>query len=370
MSKIRAALVGFGGMGQQYARMIYHGMVPGMALAGVCCRNAAGKALLEAEFPGVHIYPDVDDMALHAEEFDAAIIVTPHASHIPIALKMAGLGKHLLLDKPAGISAGEVEQLILACQEKKLAFAMMFNNRRLPVFHTAKEFLASGSLGQLHRAVWVCNNWYRSPAYHRSAGWRSSWKGEGGGLLINQNQHYLDMWQWLFGMPKAVYASMEFGRYNDFSVDDAVDIQLFHENGFHGTMISATGESPGVNRLEIWGTKGRLTLENGNRLTFDENTVPMEVFAATNEEKFASIPHTLQEIPLPTAGIPYAEVLANFADHLLRGTPLYADGMDGLRAVQLTNACYVSSWQEKKVTLPVAEEAFLSGLKARQEAER
>lgn len=366
---VRVALIGFGGMGQAYAQMIFNKMVSGMVLVGVCCRNEAGQGLLKEKFPGVAIYPDLENMKAHAADYDAAIIVTPHITHVPIATELVKLGKHILLDKPAGISAGEVEGLKRLCEETGVSFAMMFNNRRLPAFREAKRMLEMGALGTLHRAVWVCNSWYRSPAYHRSAGWRSSWNGECGGLLINQNVHYLDMWQWLFGMPQKLYCDMAFGRYNDFSVDDAVDIRFTYENGFHGTMISASGEAPGVNRLEIWGSKGRLMVEDGQKLFFDENAVSTEVFAQANQEKFASIPHTLREISLETGGIPYVEIFENFARHLLCGDILYADGADGVKTTALTNAAYVSGWEERRVTVPVAEHRFRNGLKKRQEEE-
>ena len=370
-NQVRAALIGFGGMGRIYAKMIHAGMVPGLVLTGVCCRNEAGQELLRREFAGVRIYQNADDMASHESDFDAAIIVTPHTTHIPIATQFVNAGIPVLLDKPAGISAGEVGGFLELCREKSVSSAMMFNNRRLPAFYTLKAYLEEGKLGQLHRAVWVCNSWYRSPAYHRSAGWRSSWTKECGGLLINQNVHYLDLWQWLFGMPDKIYADMAFGRYNDFLVDDSVDIQFSYESGFHGTMVSASGEAPGVNQLEIWGSKGRLTVENGTVLTFDENKVSTEEFGQTNTEKFAMIEHTLHTIDLPEADytLPYRQILGNFAAHLLTGEPLYADGLEGFKTTQLTNACYVSGWLEKRVSLPVEDTIFTEELSRRQAME-
>lgn len=366
--KVSVALIGFGGMGKIYAQMIYAGMAPGMKLAGVCCRNEEGRLLLKERFPGVAVYTDAEDMASRGENYDAVIIVTPHTSHISLGWQFARLNKHILVDKPAGTVAGEVEGLVRYCEEKGLAFGVIFNNRQLPVFKTVKEKLESGILGKLHRAVWVCNDWYRSPAYHASAGWRSSWTGECGGMMVNQNPHYLDMWNWFFGLPDKVYASMEFGRYNDFQVDDAIDLQLHYDTGFHGTFISATGEAPGINRLEIWGSKGRLTME-GNRITIAENAVDIEEFGKTNTEKFARIPFAVHEEVLEAQVNPYTAVFENFADHIRCGTPLFTSGWDGLRQVQLANAVYVSGWSEKKVRLPVKEAEFVDGLVIHQEME-
>lgn len=369
VEQVRIGLIGFGGMGQIYAHMIYAGMVPGMSLAGVCCRKEEGRQLLRARFQGVAVYADAADMASHESDYDAVLIVTPHTSHIPIGYTFAKLGKHILMDKPAGISSGEVEGLVRYCEERNLAFSMIFNNRQLPIFQAMKEKLERGVLGKLHRAVWVCNDWYRSPAYHASAGWRSSWNGECGGMMVNQNPHYLDMWNWFFGLPDRVNAAMEFGRYNDFLVDDAVDLQLFYDNGFHGTFISATGEAPGINRLEVWGSKGRLTME-GNKITFAENQPSIEEFARTNTEKFAKIPYAVHEEVFDGQVNPYGIVFHNFAEHILYGVPLLTTGRDGLRQVQLANAVYVSGWEERKVAVPVAEERYLDGLALRQETER
>ena len=368
MDKVRIALIGFGGMGRIYAQMIYYGMVPNMALAGVCCRNAEGRAILQEKFSGVAVYADTEDMVNRAADYDAVIIVTPHTTHISIGWQFARLGKHILMDKPAGIDAVEVEELVRYCEERGLAFSMIFNNRQLPVFRAVKEKLDSGILGTLHRAVWVCNDWYRSPAYHASAGWRSSWTGECGGMMVNQNPHFLDMWNWFFGLPDKIYASMEFGRYNDFAVDDAIDLQLHYDSGFHGTFISATGEAPGINRLEIWGSKGRLTMD-GNRVLFAENEVSTEEFGRVNTEKFAKIPYAVCEEVYDQQVNPYGIIMQNFARHLLYGEKLLTTGRDGLRQVQLANAIYVSGWEEKKVTVPVAQERYLNGLRDRQRIE-
>lgn len=366
---IRTALIGFGGMGKIYGQMIFVGMVPELKLTGICCRNEEGRNLIERDFPGVAVYRDAEDMARHASEYEAVLIVTPHTSHVELGLRFAELGKHILMDKPAGIDAGSVADLVCRCEGKGVSFGMIFQNRRLPAFRKAKEMVESGALGNLHRAVWVCNNWYRSPAYHRSASWRSSWRSECGGLMINQNPHFVDMWNWLFGLPDKVYADMEFGRYNDFLVDDAVDIQFSYRDGFHGTMVSATGEAPGVNRLEIWGSKGRLTVEETSRVFFDENEMSTEEFGLVNREKFAGIPHAVREIELEKPGNLYQDILRNFGNHLLNGEPLFSDGYDGLLEVQLANAIYVSGWEEKRVALPVNNERYLGGLKARQEME-
>ena len=249
MDQVRTAVIGFGGMGSQYVEMLYKGEVEGMTLAGVCCRNLPGQERLRREFPGTAVYKDVDDAMAHSGDFDAAVIVTPHTSHVEIGCRAAQAGKHILSDKPAGVSAGEVRRLLRRTEEAGVSYGMIFNVRTNPAYQKAREIVASGCLGKLQRAVWICNTWFRTPAYHRSAPWRSTWKGECGGLLINQCQHYLDIWQWLFGMPDRIFASLDYGKYNDFQVEDGADIQLEYAGGLHGTFISASGENPGAGGL-------------------------------------------------------------------------------------------------------------------------
>lgn len=370
MQQVRMVLIGFGGMGRKYAAMLRDKEVEGMVLVGVCCRNAPGQQLLREEYPGVAIYRDVEDTLAHAGDFDAALIVTPHTSHVQIARRMVAAGKHILLDKPAGVYARDVRALVDQARTAGVSFGMMFNTRANAAFGKARELLQAGAVGTPVRAVWVCNTWFRTPAYHQSSPWRSSWLGERGGLLINQSQHYLDIWQWLLGAPDGVYADLSFGRYAPITVDDAVDMQLYYDNGLHGTYISSTGENPGVNRLEIWGEKGRLCVEDTARLFLDENEMTTTEYAAVNREIYGKLAHHSREIPVQANPEVYQTILQNFCDHLRRGVPLITDGEDGLRTVELTNAAYVSAWQERKVRLPVDPAVYEELLQKRMEEEQ
>lgn len=354
MEQVRAAVIGYGGMGSKYVKMLYDREIEGMSLAGVCCRNQAGQAELREKYPEVSVYRDVEDTMAHGNEFDAVVIVTPHTSHVEIGKAAARAGKHILSDKPAGISTKEVKELLEETEKAGVSYGMIFNVRMNPVFQKAKEMLAAGCLGTLHRALWICNTWYRTPAYHASAPWRSTWKGECGGLLINQSQHYLDIWQWLLGMPDSVLAVLDYGKYNDFQVDDGADIQFYYKNGLHGTFISASGENPGVNRLEIWGTKGRLSIEDTSRLILDENAMDTREFARINREIYGKLEHREREISVEKEeATGYQMVFKNFSDHLRRGVPLMAAGEDGLRAIAMTNGAYLSSWLDKRVDFPI-----------------
>lgn len=359
MEKLRTALIGFGGMGRQYTQMLRDGEVNGMVLTGVCCRNAEGKQLLRDEYPGVAVYADADDLFDHSDDFDALVIVTPHTSHVELGMRAAEAGKHILIDKPIGTTVSEVQRLLDCAERNHVTCGTIFNVRMYPAYRKAKELLDSGVLGQLQRAVWVCNSWYRSPAYHHSSSWRSTWQGERGGLLINQVQHCFDIWQSLLGLPERISADIAYGRYNDFLVDDAVDIQMRYANGLHGTYIASSGENPGVNRFEIWGTKGKLCVENHTTVTLDENLVDTDTFAKTNTEIYGVPGHKSRRVPVSEDySDSYRRVFGNFAAHILHGEPLLESGEDGLASVTLANGAYLSSWLGMPVTLPLDVERY------------
>jgi predicted dehydrogenase len=374
MNQIRTVVIGFGGMGSQYAEFIHSGKVEGMILTGICCRNAAGQAKIRECYPDVAIYKDADDTFAHADDFDAVVIVTPHTTHVEIGKKAFAHGKHILCDKPAGVTTKEVREL-LALQPEGVTYAMMFNTRMEDAFLKAKEILDNGQLGELNRAIWVVNNWFRSPAYHHSAPWRSSWEGERGGLLLNQCQHNFDMWQWLLGMPTTIDADMDFGRYNDFAVDDAADIRLLYGKdsahpGLHGNFISATGEHPGVNRFEIWGKKGMMTITNEKVLTLDLSEVDTDTFNRENTGIYAQPAHHCETIVDAAPGKQYVRVFQNFSDHLRKGTPLLAPGTNGINSLILANASYLSAWTGRKITLPMDDELYAKMLEEKISEEK
>lgn len=371
MNRLRMALIGFGGMGRQYAQMLRDGEVEDIVLTGVCCRNAKGQELLRREYPDVKIYSDENDLFAHEDDFDALVIVTPHTSHVELGMRAAKAGKHILIDKPIGTTVREVRKLLDCARACHVVCGTIFNVRMYPAYRKVQQMLDGGVLGELQRAVWVCNSWYRSPAYHRSAGWRSTWRGERGGLLINQGQHCFDIWQSLLGMPEQIWADVSYGRYNLFRVDDAVDIQMRYANGMHGTFIASSGENPGVNRLEIWGTKGKLCVEDHTKVTMDENLMDTVAFGESNREIYGVPDHECREIPISeVVSDSYQRVFSSFAAHVLRGTPLAETGEDGLRAVTLANGAYLSSWLGRPVILPLNEEQYDALLQERIQEEQ
>lgn len=371
MKQVRIAVIGYGGMGRSYVKMITGGEIRGLTLAGVCCRNLVGQNELKNQYPGVSVYRDVEETLARREEMDAVLIATPHPSHVEIGIAAAAAGLHLLVDKPVGVSTKEVKELAAAAKAKGVSLAMIFPVRNNPAYIKARELLDQGALGRLQRVVWVSNKWYRSPAYHASSTWRSSWRGEGGGLLINQCQHDLDIWQWLFGMPDSVLAVLDYGKYNDFQVDDSGDIQFYYKNGLHGTYIAASGETPGVSRLEIWGTKGRLCIEDSSRITLDENVTDTRAFAEHNKEIYGAPEHRLRELPLEECeGGIYRPIFENFTAHLLDGEPLHIGARAGLNTLMLANGAYLSSWLGRRINYPIDDALYVSLLSRKQQDEK
>ncbi len=371
MDTFRAVIIGYGGMGKKYARMLAAGEVSGMVLAGICCRNANGQEEIKNLYPDVKIYDDADEVFASRDGFDAVVIVTPHDTHVPLGMMAVQAGKHILMDKPLGISSKEAQVLVAEAKKSGISLGMIFNTRMKGGFLSAGEFLKGGGLGKITRAVWVCNTWYRTPVYHSSAAWRSTWSGEHGGLLINQCQHYLDIWQWLFGMPDEVYASVDYGKYNPIAVDDSFDLQFFYKNGFRGTLISSTGENPGTNRLEIWGSKGRLTISDGTELFFDENAVTTEEFARTNKDPFGKLEYIRRPLAAKNnEGQEYRMIFQNFSDHLRSGEALMAPGEDGICTLMMANGAYLSSWLEKKISYPFDQDLYEKLLAQRAEDEK
>ncbi|MEI6168565.1 MAG: Gfo/Idh/MocA family oxidoreductase [bacterium] len=299
---------------------------------------------------------------LKAKICDAVLIVTPHYAHTTIGIDALKAGLHVLVEKPISVHKADCERLIAAHQKKGQIFAAMFNQRTDPHYRKIKEMLKRGDLGKLDRITWVITNWFRTESYYASGGWRATWAGEGGGVLLNQCPHNLDLWQWLFGMPDRVRGFCSIGRKHNIEVEDEVTAHLGYNNGCTGVFITSTGEAPGVNRLEIAGEHGRLTLED-NELRFIRTEVSVSDFLRDSPEKFGTPPVWNVQIPVTGNGGQHAEVLQNFIDAIVSGTPLIAPAKEGIKSVELGNAMLYSSEIGKTVEMPLSGAAYERMLK-------
>jgi predicted dehydrogenase len=245
-------------------------------------------------------------------------------------------------------------------------FAIMFNQRTDPCFQKVREIIQGGDLGPVRRFTWTITDWFRSHAYYRSSPWRASWRGEGGGVLINQAVHNMDLLQWIFGMPARVRSICGFGKYHPIEVEDEVHALLEYQTGAIGTFITTSGEAPGINRLEVAGDNGLLVLE-GESLTFQKNEVPTPEFSATSPSGYDRSPAWNIQIPLPGGRGPQHDgILRNFVNAILHGEKLVAPGAEGLHSLELTNAIVQSALEDRTISLPLSASAYAKHLKKLQ----
>ncbi|MBQ8611717.1 MAG: Gfo/Idh/MocA family oxidoreductase, partial [Oscillospiraceae bacterium] len=262
MKPVRIGIIGIGNMGSAHVQSIGEGHIKGLYLSAVADIDPTRLAWVKGRFPAVQCF-DTAQALLDSGTVDAIIIATPHWLHPEIAIQAMERGLHVLTEKPAGVAVSQVQRMIEVHKRTGKVFGIMFNQRTNPLFAKARQMVQSGELGHPKRLVWIITNWYRNQGYYDSGAWRASWRGEGGGVLLNQAPHNLDLWQWIFGMPKRVCAFCTEGKYHNIEVEDDATIYAEYENGAVATFITTTGEYPGTNRLEISGDRGKLVLEEG-----------------------------------------------------------------------------------------------------------
>ena len=357
MEKIRLGIIGIGNMGSEHCRLILSGQTPEIALTCVADPRQDRRDWAQQTLPaGTGIYADGMSL-IRAHACDAVLIATPHELHPPLAEAALRAGLHVLSEKPAGVYTAQLHPVIAAAQETGRTYALMFNQRTNCVYRKAKELIDSGALGEIKRMIWVVTDWYRTQSYYDAGAWRATWDGEGGGVLLNQCPHQLDLLQWLCGLPTTVRAFCHEGKWHDIEVEDDVTAYLEFPGGATGVFIASTGELPGTNRLEIIGTRARIRIEN-DQLTLDTLSVDERDWCPVCKEPFG-VPDIQHEIVQTDGENPqHAGVLNAFAAHILHGTPLVADGREGIRGLMLSNAMHLSSWTGKPVSLPIDEGEF------------
>lgn len=356
--KIRMALAGLGSMGKQYARMIDCGEAADMELSAVCVRRKESGIWAEENLKHkVSVYVGIDELFEHADEFDAVLIAVPHKGHPEYVRRACEYKKHVFCDKPAGVSVTDARNMSRWTREAGVLYAMMFHCRELPQYIELKKIIDSGKLGKLLRISQEIAV-YRTSFYHQSGSWRSSWNGEGGGLLINQGQHELDMWQWLFGMPKRLRASIAFGKYNDFMVDDEVLIELKYQDDVRAEIFMTTGEVCGGKCLTVVGTRGKLTLEDRHLTVWTYGMDSREYGKTAQVTSGQQMKVEKIEMDFDADGREKQRMLCNFAQALLHGTPLTAPGEEGEKALELANGAYLSAIKDNWQQLPVDGEEY------------
>ena len=311
---------------------------------------------------------------------DAIVTTVPHYLHTEMAIYAIEHGMPVLVEKPAGVFAKAVHAMNdCAAAHPEVPFGIMFNQRTNKLYQQLRELVQSGELGELRRTNWIINSWWRPDSYYRQSAWRATWGGEGGGVLVNQAPHQLDLWQWICGVPSKVYAKIIYGAHRDIIVDNDVTVTVEYPNGATGSFITCTHDPVGTDRLEIDLDGGKIVVEDSKKATVLR-------LKKTESEMNASM--TMHQVSMLVRGggaekmyetevientdgwgKQHGEVLTNFAAHILDGTPLLAPGSDGINGVRLANAILLSSWLGKEVELPVDEDLYVQELNKRIEAE-
>ena len=356
METVRIGIVGIGNMGSAHAKNIAGGNIRHLQLTAVCDIDESRRQWAEENLPGVQIFTEYEQL-LDSGLVDAVLIATPHLLHPVVAMAAMKRGLHTLTEKPAGVSVSQAEQMNEVAKQSGVVFGIMYNQRTNPVFQKIRQMIQSGELGHLKRSVWIITNWYRTQAYYNSGSWRATWSGEGGGVLLNQCPHNLDIWQWLVGMPERVRAFCSYGKYHDIQVEDDVTIYTEYADGSSGVFITTTGEYPGTNRLEISGDRGKVVAENGTLKFWKLEKPEREVcFEAT--EGFVEIPMEEIDVEISEKETGHSGILQNFTDAIVTGSPLLAPGVEGIRGLSISNAAHLSDWTGDWVELPVDAQKF------------
>jgi predicted dehydrogenase len=358
----KVGVIGIGNMGKEYILQLYQGKVEGAVLSAVCGRREEQLEWVKNHTSGnVQAFVNEDDF-FNCRDMDAVIITTPHYRHPDLAIRAFSKGLHVLVEKPAGVYTKNVEEMNEAARLSGKVFSMMYNQRTNPLYQQLRELIHSNELGEIKRTNWIITNNYRSQSYYDSSYWRATWSGEGGGVLINQSVHQLDLWQWTTGlMPKRVQGFCHNGKYHDIEVEDDVTAYIEYENGATGVFITSTGEAPGTNRFEIAGDRGKIVIEN-EQLKFYRLTKSEREFNATYKGVFGEPECWEINIPIKGENPEHLGIIQNWIDTIRKGTPLLAPGEDGIKALEILNAVYLSSWLNKPIDLPIDGDLYLKKL--------
>ncbi|MDR3192045.1 MAG: Gfo/Idh/MocA family oxidoreductase [Treponema sp.] len=366
MDKVRIGLIGLGNMGTTHVKNISAGIIPDMELAAVADRIPERREWAAGILPkGFPIFSEGSEL-IGSGKVNAILIAVPHYQHPPLAIEAFQAGIHVLCEKPAGVYTKQVREMNRAADESGLVFAMMFNQRTNSHFRKMRELVQGGSLGAIKRASWIITNWYRPQVYYDSGDWRATWEGEGGGVLLNQCPHNLDLFQWICGMPSSVRAFCHNGKWHDIEVEDDVTAYLEYPNGATGTFITSTADAPGTNRFEVTLECGKLVNEDNTNLTLYKLSQNEREFCKTATGGFDKPDCTEEKVETDGSNEQHVGVLKAFAGRIVHGSPLIAEGKEGINGLTLSNAMHLSSWLDTTVKIPFDEDLFLAELNKRR----
>lgn len=355
-AKVRVGIIGVGNMGTSHINNYVAGRMPEIEITCVADINPERFPVAKEKLPDVVCFNTATEL-INSGLCDAIIIATPHYDHPPIAIEALNAGIHVMSEKPAGVYTKQVRELIEVADKSDKTYAIMFNQRTNCIYRKVKEIVESGEYGELKRVSWIITDWYRTQAYYNSGGWRATWSGEGGGVMLNQCPHQLDLWQWICGMPSKVKAICHEGKWHDIEVEDDVSIYVEYPNGATGTFITTTGDYPGTNRLEITLDGAKIICEN-DKIRMYKLNMPTSEYTKNAEAGFGKIEGEWVDVETDGLNEQHSGVMNSFAAHILRGEELVAEGKEGINGLTISNAAFLSSWLDQTVTLPIDEDLF------------
>lgn len=370
MGNVRFGIIGVGNMGSAHLNSFLSGKVTNGTVTAVADTDPAKLVAVQKNNPGTYACCARAEDLLSRDDVDAVIVATPHYLHPDLSVAALHAGKHVIAEKPAGVYTKQVEKINTAAAKSDKLYTVMFNQRTNPLYKKMRALVMDGAVGEIKRIHWQITDWYRSQSYYDSGSWRATWAGEGGGVLFNQCPHQLDLLQWVTGMmPERVRAFCRFGKWHDIEVEDDVTAYMEYGNGATGVFITGTADTPGTNRFEILGTGGKLVCENNTlrvwRLETDERT-----FNATYKGGFGE-PKFTEELLKPEGDNPqHVGILNNFANAILGLEPLYVDGKEGIKSVELMDSMLLSTWLDKAIELPIDGDLYFAELQKRIKTSR
>ncbi|MBE6767295.1 MAG: Gfo/Idh/MocA family oxidoreductase [Ruminococcaceae bacterium] len=363
MSKVKLGIIGVGNMGSTHVNNLTDGKCPEIELVAVADVKPERLEWAKGRNENLTCFNTAEEM-LDSGLIDACLIAVPHYDHPRYAIACFERGIHVMCEKPAGVYTKQVKEMNAAAEKAGVAFGMMFNQRTNPMYITMHDMIASGELGEVHRTNWLITDWYRPQSYYDSGAWRATWSGEGGGVLLNQCPHNLDLWQWICGMPSKVDVKLNFGKWHDIEVEDDVTAYVEYPNGASGMFITSTGDCPGSNRFEVCCDRGTLVAE-GRTLKITRLKEAMSEYTGEERGAFSSPNREVETITFDTDGEQHVGVLNAFAAHILHGTPLVADGREGINGLTISNAMHLSAFTDRVVELPFDDDEYYNELMKR-----
>lgn len=361
MKKVRIGIIGIGNMGSSHAEKIAKGEVKDIELVAVADVRENRRQWASENLPQeVSIFHTGEEL-IDYSHVDAVLIATPHYDHPGFVIETLRKGKHVMCEKPAGVYTKLVREMNEESKKHNLVFGMMFNQRTNHVYRKMKELIDSGKYGAIKRVNWIITDWYRTQAYYNSGGWRATWDGEGGGVLLNQCPHNLDLIQWICGMPSKVQGFCHEGKWHDIEVEDDVTAYLEYPNGATGVFVTSTGDAPGTNRFQVDLEGAQIICEN-DEIKVYELVCNEREFCYTTSEGFRRPDGQWIHVETDGGNSQHVGVLEAFAGAILRGEPLVAEGVEGIHGLTLSNAMHLSSWLKQPVEIPFDEDLFLEEL--------